>query len=77
MFGFSLGKLLILALVLLVAWYGLRYIGLKDAARRQKRKFARDAAEMMTEDEHGRAIDTEYDEGTGTYVTRKDSSKRR
>ena len=44
MFGFSLGKLLILVVLLLVGWYGLRYIGLKDAARKQKRKFARDAA---------------------------------
>jgi hypothetical protein len=76
MFGFSLGKLLVLALALLVAWYGLRYIGLMDSARRQKRKFARDAAEMMTEDENERPIDTEYDEKTGTYVPRKDSSKR-
>jgi hypothetical protein len=77
MFGFSLGKLLILAILLLIAWYGLRYIGLKDAARRQKRKFARDAAEMMTEDENSRAIDTEFDDKTGTYVPRKKPSKRR
>ncbi len=76
MFGFSLGKLLVLAILLLVAWYGLRYIGLKDSARRQKRKFARDAAEMMTEDENSRSIDTEFDEETGTYVPRKDSAKR-
>ncbi|MEK9661386.1 MAG: hypothetical protein VW644_06580, partial [Alphaproteobacteria bacterium] len=27
-------KLLILAIALLLAWYGLRYIGLRDAARR-------------------------------------------
>jgi hypothetical protein len=77
MFGFTLGKLLVLVLVLLVAWYGLRYIGLRDSARRQKRKFARDAAEMMTEDEHHTSIDTEFDEKTGTFVPRKDSSKRR
>ena len=77
MFGFSLGKLLVLVILLLLAWYGLRYIGLKDAARRQKRKFARDAAEMMTEDNDSSAIDTEFDEKTGTYVPRKDSSKRR
>ena len=77
MFGFSLGKLLVLVILLLLAWYGLRYIGLKDAARRQRRKFARDAAEMMTEDNDSSAIDTEFDEKTGTYVPRKDSSKRR
>jgi hypothetical protein len=76
MFGFTIGKLLVLVIVLLVAWYGLRYIGLLDAARKQKRKFARDAAEMMTEDESSSPIDTEYDEKTGTYVPRKDSSKR-
>lgn len=77
MFGISLGKLLVLVIALLVAWYGLRYIGLKDAARRQKRKFARDAAEMMTEGDDSSPIDTEFDEKTGTYVPRKDSSKRR
>lgn len=77
MFGFSIGKLLILVVALLLAWYGLRYIGLRDSARRQKRKFARDAAEMMTEDENSSAIDTEYDEETGTYVPRKGSSKKR
>ena len=76
MFGFSLGKLLILVVLLLVGWYGLRYIGLKDAARKQKRKFARDAAEMMTEDEDSSPIETEFDEKTGTYVPRKDKSKR-
>lgn len=77
MFGFSLGKLLVLVILLLLVWYGLRYIGLKDAARRQKRKFARDAAEMMTEDENSSAIDTEFDEKTGAYVPKKDSSRRR
>ena len=76
MFGFTFGKLIVLALVLLVAWYGLRYIGLLDAARRQKRKFARDAAEMMTEDEHSSPIETELDEKTGTYVPRKDPPER-
>lgn len=76
MFGFTIGKLIILVILLLVAWYGLRYIGLMDAARKQKRKFARDAAEMMTEDEHSSPIDTEYDEKTGTYVPRKNSGKR-
>ena len=75
MFGFTLGKLLVLAIALLVAWYGLRYIGLMDAARRQRRKFARDAAEMMTEDESN-SIDTEFDEETGTYVPRKNLEKR-
>lgn len=75
MLGFSLGKLLVLAVLLLVAWYGLRYIGLKDSARRQKRKFARDAAEMMTEDENSSSIDTVFDEKTGTYVPRDDRSK--
>lgn len=75
MLGFSLGKLLILVALLLIGWYGLRYIGLRDAARKQKRKFARDAAEMMTEDDKSSPIDTEFDEKTGTYVPRKDSSK--
>jgi hypothetical protein len=70
-------KLLILAIALLLAWYGLRYIGLRDAARRQKRKFARDAAEMMTEDEDSTPIDTEFDEKTGTYVPRKDHSDKK
>ena len=77
MFGFSIGKLLILAIALLVAWYGLRYLGLRDFARKQNRKFARDAAEMMTEDEKSSPIDTEFDEKTGTYVPRKDSAKKR
>ena len=77
MFGFSLGKLLVLVVLLLVGWYGLRYVGLMDAARRQKRKFARDAAEMMTEDEDSSSIDTEYDEKTGTYVPKKDSADKR
>jgi hypothetical protein len=76
MLGFSLGKLLILVALLLIGWYGLRYIGLMDAARKQKRKFARDAAEMMTEDDKSSPIDTEFDEKTGTYVPRKDSSKK-
>ena len=76
MFGFSLGKLLVLAILLFVAWYGLRYMGLLAAARKQKRKFARDAAEIMTEDESSPSIDTEFDEETGTYVARKDHSKK-
>lgn len=67
-------KLMILAVALLLAWYGLRYIGMRDAARRQKRKFARDAAEMMTEDEKSSPIDTEFDEKTGAYVPRKEKS---
>jgi hypothetical protein len=68
-------KLIILVVALLAAWYGLRYLGLRDSARRQKRKFARDAAEIMTEDEKGKPIDTELDEKTGTYVPRKDADK--
>jgi hypothetical protein len=76
MFGFTIGKLFVLVLLLLVAWYGLRYVGLLDAARKQKRKFARDAAEIMTEDENSSPIDTEYDEKTGTYIPRKGPPKR-
>ena len=34
MFGFTIGKLFVLVLLLLVAWYGLRYVGLLDAARK-------------------------------------------
>lgn len=43
MFGFSLSKLLVLAAVILVVWYGFKLVGRLDAARKAEAKLRRQA----------------------------------
>jgi len=68
MLGFSIGKLLILAIVLLVVWYGFKMI-------------ARTGAPQQSSDDDSAGasrIDTEYDPESDSYVakdTRKNSKK--
>ena len=48
MFGFGLQKLLLLALLVGAVWYGFKYVGRFDAARKRVAKAARKAAEKAT-----------------------------
>ena len=45
MFGFGLQKLLLLALLVGAVWYGFKYVGRFDAARKRVAKAARKAAQ--------------------------------
>ena len=47
MFGFGLQKLLLLALLIGAVWYGFKYVGRLDEARKRVGKAARKAAEKV------------------------------
>ena len=55
MLGFSLQKLLVLALLVGAVWYGFKYVGRLDAARKRVTKAARAAAEKAAEHAAGGA----------------------
>ncbi|NKB50301.1 MAG: hypothetical protein GKS02_13165 [Alphaproteobacteria bacterium] len=68
MFGFSLGKLLVLAIILFVVLYGFKMVSRAGASQRAT-KHQSDGASR---------IDTEYDPETDSYVakgSRKGSDK--
>lgn len=44
MFGFSIQKLIVLAAVIAAIWYGFKFIGRLDKARKHAAKLTRDAA---------------------------------
>ncbi len=44
MFGFSISKLIVLAAVIAAVWYGFKFIGRLDKARKLAAKLTRDAA---------------------------------
>ena len=44
MFGFSISKLIVLAAVIAAVWYGFKFIGRLDKARKHAAKLTRDAA---------------------------------
>ena len=69
MFGFSLQKLLVLALLVGAVWYGFKYIGRLDEARKRVGKAARKAAEKATvKTAEPAAQDMERCETCGDYV---------
>ena len=65
MFGFSIGKLVVLAVILLVVIYGFKFVARASAPQRG------------SEDDSGGSsrIDTVYDPETDSYVPRRTSEK--
>ncbi len=69
MFGFSLGKLLVLGAVVFAVWYGFRLIGQAGQASSSNNK-----PRENDKDSGHDGIDMEYDPETGAYVP-KDQDK--
>ena len=69
MFGFGLQKLLVLALLVGAVWYGFKYIGRFDEARKRVVKAAHKAAEKAAvKTAEPAAQDMELCETCGDYV---------
>ena len=66
-FGFSLGKLLLLAAIVLIVWYGFKIFA---------RKSAPPVGEEARRGSPPKGIDTVYDPETDTYVPRGEESPR-
>lgn len=61
MFGFSISKILVLAVIVLAVWYGFRLFG---------RSANRMAPPDTGQSSHNGGIDTEYDPESDSYVPR-------
>lgn len=70
MFGFSLGKLLVLALIIGAVLVLFRFIGQRTAVRPATEDKTREKAQVKT-----KAFDTEYDEKTDTFVVRDQENR--
>jgi len=64
MFGFSLTKLLVLVVVVAAVLVVFRMLSQRDIASRRSPE----------SDKPGKAVDTEYDEESDTYVVRRDKT---
>ena len=73
MLGLSLGKLFLLALLILVIWYGFKYVNRVEEVRQTIRKAARDAAARSQARQGSPAIKAEdmvKCRACGVYVTK-------
>ncbi len=73
MFGFSISKLFVLAAVLAAVWYGFKFFGRLDTARKHAAKLTRDAARGAAGAEPAaESEDMERCEACDAYVSARD-----